>query len=159
MLMALVGLFILLAIALALKLAVDLSVTATLVLKAADTQVNNTSNFGETVTAGMSVYKKASDGLWYKAQCDGTAEESGTVGLGVALNGGAVGQPAVVAVGGTVTIGATVTVGIIYCVSATFGGICPSADLASTNKVSILGYGATATTISLDINATGIIKA
>lgn len=138
----------------------DLTVTATSVTKGASATVDNTANFGETVTAGQSVYKKSTDGKWYKAQADGTAEESGVgVTTGIALNGGAVDQPAVVQTSGTINIGATATVGTIYCVSGTAGGIAPWADLASTNKVTILGYGSTTSALLLDVNPTGIAKA
>jgi hypothetical protein len=97
----------------------DISVTAASVVPGANaTLIQSTA--GETITAGMAVYLKASDSRWWKAQADGT----------------------------------------IYVVSATAGGICPEADLASTNYVSILGVGSTAAVIKMLANgATGIAHA
>lgn len=123
----------------------DLTVTA-----ASVSGTTQTILAGETITAGMAVYLKSSNNRWMKAQCDGTAEEAGSgVRLGVALHGSLAGQPLIVQESGTISIGATVTVGVLYCVSATAGGICPQADLVSTNKITVIGMGATAETIDL----------
>jgi hypothetical protein len=136
----------------------DLAITATAVLKTASTRVQGGGVFGEAVTAGQAVYRKSSDRRWWKARASGTAEEAGSAGLGVALSGGAAGQPASVATGGDVIIGATVAVGAIYGVSANAGGIAPSADLAAGQRLSVLGYGKTAAIVTLDVATTGIIK-
>ena len=105
---------------------------------------------GETGTAGMSVYLKSSTNKWMKAQCDGTAEEAGYgVRFGVLLNAMINGQPAVVQESGIVTIGATVTVGVMYCISDTYGGICPIAAVPSGSKITIIGIGATSGTIDM----------
>lgn len=138
----------------------DLSITAANVAVSASARVNNTANAGETITAGMSVYLKAADGRWWKAQCDGVIAESGSGVLrGIALHGSLAGQPLAVMEAGDIVIGATVTVGTEYYVSATAGGICPVADLASTNYLTIVGYAITTTVIRLLMTATGIQKA
>ncbi len=126
---------------------VDVSVTATEVLDASDTVVTN-GHFGETVTAGQVVYKKASDGLFWLADADDTSATA-TV-AGIAMNGGAAGQPAEIAIGRTIDPGFTVTVGEIYVLSGTPGGIAPVADLASGDYVSIIGIGITASSLSLE---------
>ena len=73
----------------------DIAVTTTNVLKGASADVDYTHVYGETVTAGQAVYLKSTESKWWKMQCDGTAEEAGYgVPTGVALNGGAAGQPA-----------------------------------------------------------------
>lgn len=130
----------------------DLTITAASVQKGVNSPITGVA--GETITAGQGVYVKASDKRLWKAQADGTAAEAEAVG--VALNGGAAGQPIAYQKTGTITIGATVAVGTIYVVSATFGGIAPWADLAATNYVTIVGVGATTGTIALAFNATGI---
>jgi hypothetical protein len=133
----------------------DLTVTAASVVKSTGATLTAASEvYGETVTAGQSVYRKSTDSKIYKAQSDGTAEEA--TAIGIALVGGAVGQPAVYQTGGLITIGATVAIGTIYVVSATAGGIAPWADLASTNYVTIVGIGSTAAVIAMSINASGI---
>ena len=136
---------------------VDITITATNVTKGTGATLNQTYYAGESITAGQCVYKKASDGKLWKAQCDGTAAEAAAIGI--ALHAASADQPLAIQTGGTINIGATVVVGTIYVVSGTAGGIAPWADLATTNYVTILGYGATASTITMDINATGIVHA
>lgn len=135
----------------------DLSITANSVVQGAGATVIKTGVWGETVTAGQGVYQKSSDSKWYKAQCDGTAEESGYgVSVGVALAGGALNQPAFVQTGGTITIGATVAVGTVYVVSETAGGICPWADLNSDDRLTVLAYASAAGVLTLAVSATGV---
>ena len=91
-----------------------------------------------------------------------TFSSDGSNTLAIALCGASAGQPVVVATSDTggITIGGTTTVGTIYCVSATAGGICPWADLASTNYVTILGVGQTGNKIvTISGGATGIAHA
>lgn len=114
----------------------DLSITAANVQPGTGTVILGTA--GETITAGQAVYLKASDGRLWLAQADGTAAEADVVGI--ALNGGAAGQPVHYAADGTLTIGATTVKTTAYVLSAAAGGICPQADLVSTNKIVYLGY-------------------
>lgn len=98
--------------------------------------------FGATVTQGKAVYKDEDDSKWKLAQCDGTAEEAGRGGIGVALNSGVDGQPAQIRVGGGVfDPGFNPTESIIYVVGTTAGAMMPSADLASTNYCTVLYVG------------------
>jgi hypothetical protein len=62
--------------------------------------------------------------------------------------------------GGYLTLGAAAapTVGIIYCVSATAGGIAPSADLTTGDYVTILGVGATTNRLAVDIFVSDQVK-
>jgi hypothetical protein len=138
----------------------DLAVTPTGVLPTANTNVNRSAVWGETVTAGQAVYRKAADRRWWKAKANGTAEEAGSGGLGIAMGGGAAGQPAAVATAGDVTIAATVVNGMVYVISATAGGggIAPFADLIAGQRVSLVGYGKPTGLIQLDANATGIVR-
>jgi hypothetical protein len=102
---------------------------------------------GATIVQGKSVAFNGSK--WVLAQCDGTALEYGSSGVGVALNACSDGQPIDVQTEGEITIGGTVTVGAIYCLGATAGDIVPFGDLVATNYVSILGVGISATKIKL----------
>lgn len=105
---------------------------------------------GETVTAGMAVYYDTTTTRWKKAQCDGTAAEAGTAGLGVALNGASNGQPIDVQTGGTINIGGTAVVAAVYIVGATAGDITATADVTTTGHFrAVLGVGATASTLFL----------
>lgn len=106
----------------------------------------------------MAVYKNASN-LWLKAQSDGTALEAGSSQLGIALTGSSLNQSINVQVAGTITIGGTVAATVPYIVSATAGGICPYADLASAQYASFLGYATTTAAIKMTNNVTGVTKA
>lgn len=97
---------------------------------------------GEAFTAGASVYKNSADGKWYKAKASGTADQAGATDLGIALaTADAAGARVSVAKAGAVVALGTGAAGGIYVVSATAGKIAPAADLASTNKATIIGLG------------------
>lgn len=131
----------------------DLVVTATSVVNVSASLLTGTA--GETITAGQALYVKATDGRLWKAQADGTTEEA-TV-AGVALNGASVGQPVQYASGGDITIGATTAKTTTYVLSAAAGGICPQADLVSTNKIVRIGHAKdTVGGFIVDIKHTGI---
>ena len=73
------------------------------------------------------------------AQSDGTTLEAAAAGI--ALNPAATGQPVTYAKHGSViNPGATLVLGDVYCVSVTAGGIGLIEELASTNKISMIGY-------------------
>lgn len=130
----------------------DLVITATSVVPGANANLVS-GVAGETLTAGMAVYKKAADGLYYKAKKNGTAAEA--VVAGVVVNGGSVNQAVQIQTGGQITIGAALTAGETYIVSATYGGIAPVADV-STHSLSYIGYAISTTVMQLQINPTGI---
>lgn len=111
------------------------------------------------ITAGQSVYQSAANGVNVGLHDADNAAADVSALYGVALNGAALGQPVVVQIGGDITIGATVTVGAIYLGSDTAGGIRPVADKNTGDKVTILGYGKSATVITLDIRNPGIVSA
>lgn len=96
---------------------------------------------GEAFAAGALVYK-AANGTWLKAQCDGTAIEAGSGGLGMALATAdvAAARVSIARPDAVVAIG-TGTAGVIYCPGATAGSLIPTADLASTNKVTVAAIG------------------
>lgn len=97
---------------------------------------------GEAFAAGAVVYLKASDAKWYKAQADGTAEEAGSVDLGVSLaTADAAGARISIAKSGAVVALGTGTAGTLYAISRTAGSIIPVADLASTDKATLIGMG------------------
>lgn len=97
---------------------------------------------GEAITPGQSVYLKSSDGKWYKAQCDGTADEAGATDCGIAVGqAAAAGQYFGVARDGAVVTLGTGTAGVGYYIGATAGALNPYADLVSTNKVTHIAVG------------------
>lgn len=114
---------------------------------------------GETVTAGMTVYKKASDAEWYKADCNASAEAAGSEGLAVALSNAGDGESLVIQTKGLYTVGGTVVAGQGYVASATAGGLAPSSDGASGWYTSQIGTAASTTTINISIDVTGYVRA
>jgi hypothetical protein len=115
---------------------------------------------GETITAGMSVYLKASDSRYWKAQADGTAAEVDAVGI--TLHGSLAGQPLAIAKNGAViNIGGTTAAGVFYYVGNTAGGVGLAGDLTSTNRVVQLGYatGTSGAVFNVAIKNTGSVLA
>lgn len=131
----------------------DVSVTATSVVKASDT-ISIDGVLGATVTAGQTVYLDSATNTFKLA--DANASSATATVVGIALNGGATGQPVKVAIGGSITPGFTVTVGAVYVQSATAGGIAPVADLATGHYTSIVGVGLTASSLMLIMRNSGV---
>ena len=125
----------------------DVAVTAIEVLKDSGTKFED-GILGATVTAGQTVYKDTSDSNKFKL-ADANASSTTANVAGIAMNGGASGQPVRVAVGGTLDPGFTVTVGAVYVQSATAGGIAPVADLATGHYPTVIGIGVTASQLKL----------
>jgi hypothetical protein len=135
----------------------DLSITATSVLPDTGASIQTVAGtvFGEAVTAGQAVYRKAADSKIYKAK--GGTDPAVASSIGIALNGGAAGQPAVYQNGGPIAIGASTAAGTPYhCSGANFGGIAPYGDLTTGNYVTLLGYGDGAGNINMIVKPTGI---
>jgi hypothetical protein len=129
----------------------DLSITAASVLPGSNAVVA-TGYAGETLTAGQLVYLKASDNKWYKADADNATAEN-RVARGLTLNGAATGQPVAVQTGGKVTLNAVLTAAVPYFLSATAGGICPFADLATGMYSQCVGMADSTTVLQLDFGA------
>ena len=132
----------------------DITVTAASVAQGAN--ASTVQGFlGATVTAGQVVYRDSADSL-FKLADGNSATAAARAAYGIALNGGASGQPVVVQTSGDYSPGATVTVGGVYVLSATAGGIAPVADLASGNYTNTIGIGITASTMRLIIATAGV---
>ncbi len=114
--------------------------------------------FGEAVTQGMPVYKKAADGKYYKAQNDGTAAEADAVGICI-TRGAAADSWGLIAIEGNINVGGTLVVGESYFVSSAFGGICPAADVGTGKFPTYLGVASTASNLKLKPFAAGVAKA
>lgn len=109
---------------------------------------------GATVTAGQALYTDPAANFVAKlAQCDGEAREAQVVGI--ALNGGAAGQPVLVLTAGPLE-GCEAEVGVVYVLSGTAGGIMPVEDLVDDDYVTVLGIGVAAGVMMVDIQASGV---
>lgn len=137
----------------------DLSVTAASVVASSAAVIVNNYNFGATVTAGKAVYLDTSS-TWQLLDIDAavTGNEIATL-RGIALNGGASGQPASVCIKDTdFTPGATLTNGLAVYGSNTAGGI-TSADVPATGTYPVvLGVGKSTTKMNLNPFASGAIR-
>lgn len=136
----------------------NLTQTAASVVPGTNAVIERRFNFGGTVVAGNPVYLSAAN-KWIAADNNVSAVEAGQYGIGVALNGGADGQPAAVQVSGEVNLGATLAIGESYALSATAGAICPEADVVSTNYMTLLGVAKTAALLILNPIVTGVAHA
>jgi hypothetical protein len=135
----------------------DLTITATSVVAGADAE-KITGTAGASITAGQACYLDPTDDRFKLGDANGSGANIKTV-RGTALHAAASGQPITLQRSGKIAIGATVTVGTIYVLSATPGGIAPSADLSSGHTVSIIGVGVSATEIQMQIMNSGVAVA
>lgn len=118
----------------------------------ADQPVHGT--LGAVVTAGQAVVQDPTTKTYVLADSNhATAALRKTDGI--ALNGGAVGQPVAVHKKGKITIGGTVVPGTIYVQSDVAGGIAPAADLGAGEEVTIIGVGSSATQVDVNIWKSG----
>lgn len=127
----------------------DLTITPASVVAGVNATVERGS-FGEAVTAGQVVYKSSTTQKYMKADSNSVTVEARR-GLGIALNGGSLDQPAQIQKAGKITLGATLTAGSDYYLSDTPGGICPRADVGTGEYVCFLGLAESTSVLDLDI--------
>jgi len=135
----------------------NLTQTAANVKAGGSNTITRLIQFGESVTQGMPVYKKASDGKYYKADANVTSAEAAAVGI--ALTPNATDGYGVIATSGLVDLGATLTLGETYYVSDSAGAIMPAADVSTGEYVTQLGIATTTALLQLSINASGVQRA
>lgn len=137
----------------------DIAITAANV-KAGTTSnptIDKSYNFGATVTQGQAVYLDATN-LWQLLDLNAAATGNGiTDKRGIALNGGANGQPATVLLADTdFTPGGTLTNGSAVYGSTTAGGITHDVPITGSYPV-CLGIAKSTTKMVLNITASGAI--
>lgn len=131
----------------------DITQTAANVVKGSGASVS-IGTAGATIVAGDCLYLDTNNAL-QKALND-TAAHAAMVGI--ALDGGASGQPIQYLTSGDINPGGTVVVGETYVVSANAGKLAPVADI-STKFLTHIGYGTSASNISVAIRVSGIAHA
>lgn len=129
----------------------DVSITAANVIAGSNASITR-GIAGATITAGQAVYlDTATTGEWLLADSDSaTVIARGSARFGIALNGASDGQPLAVQTEGLITIGGTLVAGVAYYLSDTPGGICPFADLATGDYVTLVGVATTTAILSID---------
>jgi hypothetical protein len=114
---------------------------------------------GVAITAGQYVYVDGNGAVQVATNATSAGSGVGAQHVGVALNGGGVGQPIqILKPGGTVNIGGTVAVGKPY-VLGTAGGIIPVDDIAGTEFITGVGIGLTTANIKLASNNVSGVQA
>ena len=130
------------------SIAADVSVTATNVrVSTSGAAQIMPGTFGETITAGQVVYQSSTDAKFYLADVNVSGK---TEIAGIAINGGAAGQPALICTEDpNFTPGFTLTMATpVYVASATAGGIAPSADITTGWFATVLMVAKNTTTAS-----------
>jgi len=114
--------------------------------------------YGATISAGQSLYLDSADTKWKLADCNATAAIAAIAGI--AITPGVLDGSGLIATGGSVIlVGTTMAVGTIYLVGQTPGSIVPDADLVTSDIVSQIGIGKTATELVIGLIASGIVHA
>jgi len=135
------------------------TITQTEVTAGAGATISRTALAGVTITAGQALYLSAANTVSL-AQADGTAAEAAAVGI--AMNGGAAGQPILFVANGLVNLDTAALTGAalgdVVALGATAGGLYPNEDIATTEYVTIMGYIVTANpgVVNVSIIATGV---
>jgi hypothetical protein len=109
---------------------------------------------GATITAGQSVYLDSATNTVKLADAD--ASDAVAAAVGISQHAALSGQPIAYQTGGNMTFNAVLTAGKIYCVSATAGGIAPSADVTTNWRTSILGVATSTTNLAMNLNISGV---
>lgn len=132
----------------------DISITAASVVASASAKIHS-GIFGETITAGQTLYKSSVDNRLYKADANASIATADCVGI--ALNSGAAGQPGRYTdddpdftPGGTLSLSVAADSGV-YVLSGTAGGIAPMDDLAAGMYPVVLGVAKSTTKLVLKI--------
>lgn len=135
----------------------DLSITATQVL-GVGSYTSQVHDAGAAITAGQALYLDSSND-WQLADANVSATEAAAIGI--ALNGGGVGQPVKAITAGCVNLGAgaAAAAGEVYVVSATAGSIAADGDIGTGLYKTILGVGIGSNQVQLSINASGVASA
>jgi hypothetical protein len=110
----------------------NLTITAANVAAGANAK-KKTGIAGATITAGMVLYEDSAASFVLKGAASGAVNTSNVVGI--ALNGGGIGQPITYVVeDDDFTVGATVVIGTTYVLSATAGLIALDSDIVAGYK-------------------------
>jgi hypothetical protein len=135
----------------------DLTVTAANIIPATGAVILS-GIAGGTITAGQAIYEDGAAGSVLKA-AQGTTLAASRV-VGIALNGGAIGQRIAYIQSGNLAVGTILTVGQTYVTSAAVAGsIAPLADLTTGHFPAILGIATTTSNLKVSLVIGGVAKA
>lgn len=136
----------------------DIAITAANVLSSSSAVIRKEYNFGyASATAGQLVYLDSSN-LWQRVDSNAGATGNGVSDLkGYTLNGGGIGQPAVVCTSDpSLTVGGTLVNGTTYYSSTTAGGIAP--DVPTTGAYpTVLGVAKSTSVLNFSPLSSGVV--
>lgn len=110
---------------------------------------------GVAINAGQALYLDSVDGKLKLADANAATPEIAAV-VGVALNGGGIGQTISYLSSGEFNPGATLVKGTTYILSQNPGGIAPAADLTTGWRLSYIGYATTTALMRLNLKSTAV---
>jgi len=123
-------------------------------VKHTSTTVSIPVTFGATITQGMAVYLDTADNEYKIAHCETSVATANVAGI--ALTSGADGQPGYIATSGDLTVD-NLSLAAPFMALSTAGLLCPAADLANNDYITIVGVATSATNLRLCIKATGVV--
>lgn len=132
----------------------DLTITAANV-RPTDNTTTRRVTAGATVTAGDTLYLKASDGEYYP--CDVTTGAEEAKPAGVALTNAGDGEEVLLAIDGNIITGGTMTVSEVYVVSAS-GAVSPASDLTTGDYASVVYLSVSATEAKLVLAESAVVR-
>ncbi|RDL51805.1 hypothetical protein BLJAPNOD_02946 [Ensifer sp. M14] len=130
----------------------DLVLTASAII-AGSNATRDIGTAGETIVAGKAIYLDAATSKWMLSDNNGTGTRQVH---GIALNGASLNQPVSMIKSGDLTVGSVLTAGTDYWLSATAGGVCPRADLATGMDTIQIGVAKSATVLTVAIQDPGV---
>lgn len=130
----------------------DVSFTAASIKPGTGAQTQEV-RWGGTVTPGLVVYQ-AADGDYEAADCETSVLTAAAVGI--ALTGGGNGQWGVIQTGGALITSAHLSLASPVYILSVSGAICPAADLANNDYITIIGVAKSTTSLELCIKASGV---
>lgn len=130
----------------------DVSFTAASIKPGANAQTQEVT-FGATITPGLAVYLDTGTNKYKVADCLAAATAAVA---GIALTSGADGQPGVIITGGNLTTSAHLSLATPVYILSEAGKICPAADLANNDYITVIGVATSTTNLKLSVNASGI---
>jgi len=133
---------------------VDIAITPANVIAGANAQ-RTSGTAGETIAAGKLLYQDPATRKYLLSDTNAAAVDARRP-VGVALHGASLNQPITLLTSGDITIGATLVAGTDYYASDTPGGICPRADVGTTENVVLIGLAKSTSVLSVAIQVSGV---
>ena len=125
-------------------------------VKPTSTTIKQMVTFGATIVQGTIVYRDSADNEYKVADCTTSATTANACGM--ALSSGADGQRGWIATGGDVTVD-NVSLAAPVLILSEAGQMCPSADLADDDYITVIGVASSTTNLKLKFNPSGVVAA